>query len=148
MKTIQLFMTSSLLLILATGLSFGQASNKNREVEAFSAKVSGLLPCTDDYVTGTQKIVYVFAGHKIQVRSNGLFVGTSGKVYEWFAVSNHMVKNFVPGQAIVLTQVINSELCCEGEVIAYMKLLMHITINANFEITANFERGNWIYECL
>jgi hypothetical protein len=148
MKTIKLFLTSLLLLIFATGLSFGQASNKNREVEAFSATVSGLLPCTDDYVTGTHKIVYVFAGHKIQVRSNGLYVGTSGSVYEWFSVSNAMVKHYVPGHTQVINQVINSTLFCEGEAIGYLKLLMHITINANGEISTNFEKGNWYFECL
>jgi hypothetical protein len=149
MKAPKLFLAVGFLFVFSLGVTFGQASNKNKQVVINSFYTTGKLPCAPDFVGGYEKLVFTSWDNKIQVRGDAIFVGLySGKIYEWHLIDNMMFKDYIPGQAYQTNQVAIAEIYCDGEAIAVLKQLIHFTMNAKGELTADINIGSWSFECL
>lgn len=148
MKTLILFLAAALLFVFSAGVTYGQASNKNKQVHTESFYTAGMLDCSDDPVSGHVNFTSTIWDNKMQLRVSAIFVGISGKIYEWVLVENIMAKNYVHGRSYHETTTINGSIYCEGQEIAILKVLYHITINPDGKMTANVEKGTLVWECL
>jgi hypothetical protein len=147
MKAIKFILAAAIMFVFSNGLTFGQASNNNKETFVDTYPWSGYVPCSDEYVSGTDNVTITFWDGKIQFRGKGEYVGEFGNMYEWSQVENLKFQDWVEGQAYTETIIVRATITRNGEVIAEGKYSLHITVNANGELTSEFERGGY-WECV
>ncbi|WP_167611432.1 hypothetical protein [Maribellus sediminis] len=105
------------------------------------------MVCTDDLVTGTESYIVSVWNNKYQFRYEGTYVGESGKEYSWRLVQNWNWKTY-KGKAYTETNTAISIIKCEGVPIAMAKTTYHISVNAQGEVTVEFDNGTGEWICL
>jgi hypothetical protein len=108
------------------------------------------LPCVDEYVIGEVEECWTyFDNSKMQVKIKGELTGeTSGSIYTLSQVRNINIQNWdlweMDGSSTG-TEVVNLSIVKDGMEIGVIKETIHLTINANGELTAEVFKYN--YEC-
>lgn len=147
MKSLKFFLAAAFLFVFSVGLAFGQVSNSKKQVVTGTLILSGELPCIGP-INGEVSSVLTSWENKMQWRANGNLVGEAGKVYELCLVQNNMFKDLVLGQAYRFSLVAKGEIYFEGQLIAFIKVLLHFTYNAKGEPTADFIKYPYGWVCL
>ena len=150
MKKIRTFLAISIVFAFASGIAFGQASNHKKMVVVSTYEFDNTpIVCSGDLVSGPGEITETYwENGKYQFKIKATYVGLTGNVYELSGVQNTMMKDFVPGQAYSYTDVFTDVIYCNGEEFAMIKVRVHVTINANGEMTSEVDKGGWFWECL
>ena len=142
MKTLKLLLAAALLFVFSAGLTFGQASNRNKSVSSYTYNFNNTpIVCNGDLVTGQGTVTETWWDGKYQFRIKATYYGITGNVYELSGVMNTMAKDYVPGQAYTYTDLFTDVIYCNGQEFAMIKYRIHVTINANGEMTSYFDKG-------
>ena len=149
MKKLSISLAIVALFVLAVGNTNAQNS---KEVESSSAHWEGYVPCTDDYLVGTETYTTTTWDknsespwwNKKQFIFKGEYIGyPSEKSYTWSLVQNIKYKEWV-GKTAVSGNIATAVIECEGEPIAILKLRAHFTSNANGEtVVQRVEYMDW-----